>query len=50
MQYYKCKNCDIVVYQSNNGNIKISATNKCFREYVNLDLTCNEILIKNILE
>ncbi len=60
LTYYFCKNCDMIVYISkifdesivciSNQNTKIIFNKLSLKQLKNIDLSCDDFIIKNILE
>ncbi len=48
--YFICKICKIIIYKSDNETFKCSMGNKNFKRQEILNMSCEEIQIKNLLE
>ncbi len=48
--YFNCIKCGIIIYANNNSGLFISAKNKVSSTYDLEELSCKQIIIKNIIE
>ena len=51
-RYYRCNKCNIIVFVENmfDLTLQISSRNWNMNHFYELNLTCEEVLIKNLLE